>query len=145
MALSLQPVRDECFNAARIRPREDHGLIVLPGMMASPAASNRESAGVSSRAGTPKFDTVTPTSLIPDAHHAGLLVHPFTFRPENNFLAADFRLGNPASPEFLRARGDQPAELALFYRLGVDGLFADNADTAVAVREKTFRHEEGDD
>ena len=87
----------------------------------------------------------TPTSLIPDAHHAGLLVHPFTFRPENNFLAADFRLGNPASPEFLRARGDQPAELALFYRLGVDGLFADNADTAVAVREKTFRHEEGDD
>ena len=57
-----------------------------------------------------------PTTLIPDAHRAGLLVHPFTFRPENNFLAADFRLGNPASPEFLRARGDQPAELALFYR-----------------------------
>jgi len=27
---------------------------------------------------------------------------------------------------------------ALYYRLGVDGLFADNADTAVAVREKTF-------
>jgi glycerophosphoryl diester phosphodiesterase len=87
----------------------------------------------------------TPTSLIPDAHRAGLLVHPFTFRPENNFLAADFRLGNPDSPEFLRARGDQPAELALFYRLGVDGLFADNADTAVAVREKTFRHREGED
>src|SRR5919112_1082865 len=80
-----------------------------------------------------------PTTLIPDAHRAGLVVHPFTFRPENNFLAADFRLGNPASPEFLRARGDQPAELALFYRLGVDGLFADNADTAVAVRE-TLRH-----
>jgi glycerophosphoryl diester phosphodiesterase len=87
----------------------------------------------------------TPTSLIPDAHRAGLLVHPFTFRPENNFLAADFRLGNPASPEFLRARGDEPAELALFYRLGVDGLFADNADTAVAVREKTFHPDEGED
>ena len=53
-------------------------------------------------------------------------------------LAADFRAGNPSSPEYLRARGDQPAELALYYRLGVDGLFADNADTAVAVREKTF-------
>ena len=86
-----------------------------------------------------------PTSLIADAHRAGLLVHPFTFRPENNFLAADFRLGNPASPEFLRARGDEPAELALFYRLGVDGLFADNADTAVAVREKTFRTDDGED
>jgi glycerophosphoryl diester phosphodiesterase len=86
-----------------------------------------------------------PTTLVPDAHRAGLVVHPFTFRPENNFLAADFRVGNPASPEFLRARGDQPAELALFYRLGVDGLFADNADTAVAVREKTFRRRDGED
>ena len=79
-----------------------------------------------------------PTTLVPDAHRVGLLLHPFTFRPENNFLAADFRAGNPSSPEYLRARGDQPAELALYYRLGVDGLFADNADTAVAVREKTF-------
>jgi len=76
-----------------------------------------------------------PTSLIADAHRAGLLVHPFTFRPENNFLAAPFRLGNPSSPEYLRARGDQPAELALYHRLGVDGLFVDNPDTAVAVRE----------
>jgi glycerophosphoryl diester phosphodiesterase len=79
-----------------------------------------------------------PTTLIRDAHRAGLLVHPFTFRPENNFLAAPFRLGDPSSPEYLRARGDQPAELALYYRLGVDGLFADNPDTAVAVRD-TFR------
>ena len=79
-----------------------------------------------------------PTTLVPDAHRAGLLVHPFTFRPENNFLPADFRAGNPSSPEYLHARGDQPAELALYYKLGVDGLFADNADTAVAVREKTF-------
>jgi glycerophosphoryl diester phosphodiesterase len=80
-----------------------------------------------------------PTGLIADAHRFGLLVHPFTFRPENEFLPADFQVGDPASTEwFHRARGDQPAELALFYRLGVDGLFADNADTAVAVREKTF-------
>lgn len=79
-----------------------------------------------------------PTTLVQDAHREGLLVHPFTFRPENTFLPADFQQGDPASPEFKRARGDQPAELALFYRLGVDGLFADNPDTAVAVRERTF-------
>ena len=79
-----------------------------------------------------------PTSLVADAHRAGLVVHPYTFRPENNFLPEDFREGNPASPEYLRARGDQPAELALFYRLGVDGVFADNADTAVAVRRRVF-------
>ena len=84
-----------------------------------------------------------PTTLIRDAHREGLLVHPFTFRPENTFLAADFQLGDPASPAFPRARGDQPAELALFYRLGVDGVFADNADTAVAVRERTFRRAAG--
>jgi glycerophosphoryl diester phosphodiesterase len=75
-----------------------------------------------------------PTTLIADAHARGLLVHPFTFRPENEFLPADFRRGDPASPQYAAARGDQPAELALFYRLGVDGLFADNPDTAVAVR-----------
>jgi glycerophosphoryl diester phosphodiesterase len=82
-----------------------------------------------------------PTSLIADAHRAGLVLHPWTFRPENNFLAATFRQGDPASPEFLRARGDQPAELALYYRLGVDGLFADNPDTAVAVRETLRDHD----
>jgi glycerophosphoryl diester phosphodiesterase len=86
---------------------------------------------------------MAPTTLIRDAHEEGLLVHPFTFRPENTFLAADFQLGNPAGPEFARARGDQPAELALFYRLGVDGVFADNADTAVAVREKALRRADG--
>jgi glycerophosphoryl diester phosphodiesterase len=79
-----------------------------------------------------------PTTLVRDAHRTGLVLHPFTFRPENNFLAADFRAGNAASPEFLRARGNQPAELALYYRLGVDGVFADNADTAVAVRTQVF-------
>ena len=74
-----------------------------------------------------------PTSLIDDAHRAGLVVHPYTLRPENSFLPADFREGDDPA-----ARGDQPAELALFYRLGVDGVFADNADTAVAVRRKVF-------
>ncbi len=79
-----------------------------------------------------------PTSLVRDAHRAGLQVHPYTFRPENTFLPEDFRQGNPASSEYLRSRGNQPAELKLFYKLGVDGVFADNPDTAVAVRRKVF-------
>ena len=69
---------------------------------------------------------------------AGLVVHPWTFRAENTFLPADFRQGNPASPEYPHAPGDLPAELALFYRLGVDGVFADNPDIAVAVRHEVF-------
>ncbi len=80
-----------------------------------------------------------PTTLVDDAHRAGLVVHPYTFRPENEFLPEDFREGDPASLEYRRARGDQPAELALFYRLGVDGVFADNPDTAVAVRDRVLR------
>jgi glycerophosphoryl diester phosphodiesterase len=80
----------------------------------------------------------TPTSLVSDAHHAGLLLHPFTFRNENTFLPQDFRQGNPASPEFLRARGDSPAEFRLFFGLGVDGLFTDDSDTAVATRTEMF-------
>jgi glycerophosphoryl diester phosphodiesterase len=79
-----------------------------------------------------------PTSLVRDAHRVGLVVHPWTFRRENNFLPLDFRQGNPSSPEFLRAAGDLPAELRLFFRLGVDGVFSDNADTAVATRHQVF-------
>jgi glycerophosphoryl diester phosphodiesterase len=81
-----------------------------------------------------------PTTLVRDAHRAGLQVHAWTFRNENNFLPADFRLGNPASPVYLRATGDAPAEYRLFFRLGVDGLFSDNPDTAVASRHQFFTH-----
>jgi glycerophosphoryl diester phosphodiesterase len=77
---------------------------------------------------------LAPTTLVRDAHRAGLVVHPYTFRRENNFLPADFRQGNPASPIYLQAPGDFPAELRLFFGLGVDGLFTDNSDVAVAVR-----------
>ena len=77
-----------------------------------------------------------PTSLVRDAHRAGLAVHAWTFRNENSFLPADFRQGNPASPIYLGATGDAPAEYRLFFRLGVDGLFSDNPDTAVASRHQ---------
>jgi glycerophosphoryl diester phosphodiesterase len=74
------------------------------------------------------------TMLVEDAHRARLLVHPYTFRNENQFLPADFRQGDPSNPIFLRTTGNAPAEYALFYSLGVDGLFSDNPDTAVAAR-----------
>jgi glycerophosphoryl diester phosphodiesterase len=79
-----------------------------------------------------------PTSFVRDAHRAGLVVHPWTFRRENSFLPADFREGNPASPVYEAATGDFPAELRLFYRLGVDGVFSDNPDVAVAARTTLF-------
>jgi glycerophosphoryl diester phosphodiesterase len=72
---------------------------------------------------------LTPTTLVRDAHRAHLLVAPYTFRNENNFLPTDFRRGtNPAD------YGDALAEYELFYRLGVDGVFSDDSDTAVTAR-----------
>ncbi|MEJ7792106.1 MAG: glycerophosphodiester phosphodiesterase [Gaiellaceae bacterium] len=77
---------------------------------------------------------LAPTSLIEDAHDVGLVVHAWTFRNENEFLAAEHRRGNPLSPVYRLAMGNAAAEYRLFYGLGFDGLFSDNTDTAVAAR-----------
>jgi glycerophosphoryl diester phosphodiesterase len=77
---------------------------------------------------------LAPTTLIKDAHRAGLVVHAWTFRVENSFLPLDYRLGNPTAPGYAALRGDLQEELKLFYRLGLDGLFSDNPDIAVATR-----------
>jgi glycerophosphoryl diester phosphodiesterase len=72
---------------------------------------------------------LAPSTLVADAHRAGLLVHAWTFRTENSFLPADFRAG--ADPA---AWGDPAAEYRLFLGLGLDGVFADHPDTAVSAR-----------
>lgn len=74
-----------------------------------------------------------PAPLAADAHQAGLRVHAWTFRAENQFLPADHRVGDPAAPEFLRARGDLQGELKRFLELGVDGVFTDFPDVGRAV------------
>ena len=70
-----------------------------------------------------------PTTLVADAHQAGLKVHPYTFRSENYFLPADYRRGSDP-----RAAGDAAAEYRLFFGLGVDGVFSDYPAAAVAAR-----------
>ena len=65
----------------------------------------------------------TPTSLVTDAHAAGLIVHPYTFRPENPFLPADLRRGDITSPS---ERGDMAAEITVYLRAGIDGFFTDD-------------------
>ncbi|MFI5607459.1 glycerophosphodiester phosphodiesterase [Amycolatopsis sp. NPDC051903] len=67
-----------------------------------------------------------PTSLVADAHRAGLKVQPYTFRNENPFLPANLR--SSSSPT---AFGNVFAEEAAFFKAGVDGFFADQADTAL--------------
>ena len=62
-----------------------------------------------------------PTSLVKDAHELGLAVHAWTFRSEDAFLPANL-LGQPQR------------ELEMFFAAGVDGVFTDFPDTAVAQR-----------
>ena len=81
---------------------------------------------------------LAPTAFVDDAHRAGLVVHPWTFRRENEFLAEQHRQGNSAHPLYRLAKGNIAEELELFYILGVDGVFTDNTDVGVAARERIF-------
>ncbi|GGS59282.1 glycerophosphoryl diester phosphodiesterase [Planobispora rosea] len=81
---------------------------------------------------------LAPTRLIEDAHRVRLAVHTWTIRNENSQLPVDFRLGDPASPVFARATGDVMGWLEKLYRLGLDGVFADDPGVARAVRERVF-------
>ena len=70
----------------------------------------------------------SPTSVIADAHDAGLQVHGWTFRFENNFLPSDFRSSaDPAAP------GNLPAELRVFLQAGMNGFFTDHPDVGATV------------
>lgn len=70
--------------------------------------------------------TLEPTTLIADAHKAGLFVHAFTFRNESRRLAANYK-------------GDPKQEYLQFYALGLDGLFTDFTDTALQARDEYLR------
>lgn len=71
-----------------------------------------------------------PGDLVERAHARGLKVHTWTFRNEQRRLASDYA-GNPVN-EYLQ-----------FYRLGIDGVFSDFADTAVAARILFALEQEG--
>jgi glycerophosphoryl diester phosphodiesterase len=68
---------------------------------------------------------LTPTSLIDDAHAAGLAVHAWTFRAENHFLPNILQRGNDPA-----AHGDMQGEIGAFVAAGVDGLFCDHPGLA---------------
>ena len=76
-----------------------------------------------------------PTTLVRDAHAAGLKVHPWTFRRENYFLPLADKGGiNPAG------HGDLAAEIHAYLKTGIDGLFSDNPREAVpAVKQGETR------
>ncbi|GAA1873604.1 esterase-like activity of phytase family protein [Myceligenerans crystallogenes] len=69
----------------------------------------------------------TPSPVIADAHEAGLAVHAWTFRAENQFLPVNLR-----SSADLTAHGDMDAEIDAYLAAGLDGFFTDHPDKGVA-------------
>ncbi|NUR07958.1 MAG: glycerophosphodiester phosphodiesterase [Nocardioidaceae bacterium] len=76
-------------------------------------------------------NTGAPSDVVDDAHEQGLLVHVWTIRDENQFMANNFRVGIDPN-----ATGDSIAETQAFLDAGVDGVFTDQADTAVEARRE---------
>jgi glycerophosphoryl diester phosphodiesterase len=117
----------EAGNLRALRSRTGHPLVRLT-VGAAPDVA--EIAGYADAIGPHKDQVIPraqdgtlgePTSLVADAHAAGLLVHPWTFRPE---------------PEFLPTGLDGDRELDRFLALGVDGVFADDPAAAVAAKHR---------
>lgn len=75
------------------------------------------------------WDGEMPSTLVADAHAAGLRVHPWTYRAENQFLPARHRHG--ADPA---ATGDLAGEIAAALAQGVDGFFTDHPLIGVRAR-----------
>ncbi|WP_320783314.1 glycerophosphodiester phosphodiesterase [Streptomyces sp. CRN 30] len=71
-----------------------------------------------------------PTTLVRDAHRAGLILHPYTLRNENPFLPAEFREGTDAD-----AYGDVFGAYRAYFATGIDGIFTDQPDTGLLARE----------
>jgi glycerophosphoryl diester phosphodiesterase len=69
------------------------------------------------------------TSVVADAHAAGLAVHPWTVRAENAFLPPKLRIGTDPA-----AHGDVDAVYKGLFAAGVDGLFSDFPALAAKVR-----------
>lgn len=77
---------------------------------------------------------VNRTRFVADAHAAGLVVHPYTFRAENAFLPVNLRRGPAAD-----GRGDAEREIELFLDAGIDGLFSDQTDAAFMAKQRHLR------
>ncbi len=71
----------------------------------------------------------SPTTLVADAQSASLIVHPYTFRAENNFLPVDLRT-SAVPTDFGRAIDEQ----VTYLQAGIDGVFTDHPDVGVVAR-----------
>jgi glycerophosphoryl diester phosphodiesterase len=121
----LLQLMDDAAEHPADEPSITYGKMMTPsGLKAITAYA--DAIGPSTRSIIPlgKDDRLAPvTPLVRDAHAAGLEVHPYTFRPENHFLAADFR--NDAA-DAARNEAGSVAEIRAYLATGIDAFFTDD-------------------
>jgi len=123
------PVFIQSFEAANLRMLRKQTRVRLVQLVSQASqvtpnalreiATYADAIGVNTRLIVPAAPGAMATSVIKDAHAAGLLVHVWTLRPEHQFLAE-------------RYNGDALAEVRELAKLGVDGMFGDYPDQLVA-------------
>lgn len=122
----------EASSLTRIHTMTDIRLIHL---FEEPPADLGAIASYAYGIGPDKDLLVDDPRLVRRAHEAGLAVHAWTIRAENQFLPPAFRIGD--DPGW---RGDVTSEYEYFLDMGVDGFFTDHPDTAVAAVNAVRRH-----
>lgn len=100
------------------------GLLGLAGRVDGVSVGKARLVGPSKRT-VPLFGS----DLVDAAHSAGLLVYTWTLRPENRFLAPEYRRGTARS-----AYGDWMGEFLHIIETGVDGIFVDHPDLGIEAR-----------
>jgi glycerophosphoryl diester phosphodiesterase len=69
--------------------------------------------------------SLPPTDFVKQAHEAGLLVHPWTFRSENAFLPTELRTPSAEGTFPAVSIGNWAREYGMAFDLGVDAVFSD--------------------
>ena len=117
---SLQTLRP--MTEVRLMQLLDEGVDVSPGRLAA-IAKYADGVGPNKRLVVPvgaDGRVMPPTSLVREAHAAGLFVHVWTMRSEDVFLSPSYG-------------GDPRREYEQFASLGVDGFFTDFPDVAAVI------------
>jgi glycerophosphoryl diester phosphodiesterase len=112
------------YDVAAVGGTLDYARMMTP-------AGLREVAGYADAIG-PELRAVIPwradgrldqsTGLVGEAHAVGLEVHPWTFRPENPYLAPVFRHGDPQAPN----PAGLVAQIDAYLDAGIDAFFTDD-------------------
>jgi glycerophosphoryl diester phosphodiesterase len=144
----LGQVRDRGVDASYVYLVESTGaaadLVARDGADATSYADQLTDAGLARLArsvdgiSVDKSLLLTPAGaggeLVARAHEHGLSVFTWTLRPENRFLASGHRIG-AATGSGAADWGDWRREFGEILATGVDGIFADHPDLAVAARD----------